>query len=138
MITRCHWFRMAAIIKRCLPKMAMATACRLCRLGQAIGWPGHKVVMVFPAPQFTKRAIVPWKSRRRRSEEHTSELQSLMRTSYAVFCLIKKISLLFFYLLILLFFFSLSFYPLLFLFFSYFFIFLFFFFFFSFFFLFLF
>src|SRR3546814_1515240 len=27
----------------------------------------------------------PW-----RSEEHTSELQSLMRTSYAVFCLKKK------------------------------------------------
>src|SRR3546814_1514106 len=27
---------------------------------------------------------------RRRSEEHTSELQSLMRSSYAVFCLIKK------------------------------------------------
>src|SRR3546814_10620851 len=29
--------------------------------------------------------------RRRRSEEHTSELQSLMRNSYAVFCLQKKI-----------------------------------------------
>src|SRR3546814_2146299 len=28
--------------------------------------------------------------RRRRSEEHTSELQSLMRISYAVFCLKKK------------------------------------------------
>src|SRR3546814_14824999 len=28
---------------------------------------------------------------RRRSEEHTSELQSLMRISYAVFCLEKKI-----------------------------------------------
>src|SRR3546814_7419955 len=27
---------------------------------------------------------------RGRSEEHTSELQSLMRTSYAVFCLKKK------------------------------------------------
>src|SRR3546814_8312986 len=27
---------------------------------------------------------------RRRSEEHTSELQSLMRISYAVFCLEKK------------------------------------------------
>src|SRR3546814_8833944 len=27
---------------------------------------------------------------RQRSEEHTSELQSLMRTSYAVFCLKKK------------------------------------------------
>src|SRR3546814_3853020 len=29
-------------------------------------------------------------SRRPRSEEHTSELQSLMRISYAVFCLTKK------------------------------------------------
>src|SRR3546814_5969659 len=28
--------------------------------------------------------------RRARSEEHTSELQSLMRSSYAVFCLKKK------------------------------------------------
>src|SRR3546814_5113979 len=28
--------------------------------------------------------------RSRRSEEHTSELQSLMRSSYAVFCLKKK------------------------------------------------
>src|SRR3546814_2272763 len=28
----------------------------------------------------------------RRSEEHTSELQSLMRISYAVFCLKKKIN----------------------------------------------
>src|SRR3546814_8717984 len=40
----------------------------------------------------------PWSLRRRlraewhrpRSEEHTSELQSLMRSSYAVFCLINK------------------------------------------------
>src|SRR3546814_978453 len=30
-------------------------------------------------------ALVPW-----RSEEHTSELQSIMRISYAVFCLKKK------------------------------------------------
>src|SRR3546814_2500896 len=29
-------------------------------------------------------------AQRRRSEEHTSELQSLMRTSYAVFCLQKN------------------------------------------------
>src|SRR3546814_7909054 len=29
-------------------------------------------------------------AKNRRSEEHTSELQSLMRTSYAVFCLKKK------------------------------------------------
>src|SRR3546814_9450219 len=31
-----------------------------------------------------------WVESRTRSEEHTSELQSLMRTSYAVFCLKKK------------------------------------------------
>src|SRR3546814_6211401 len=30
------------------------------------------------------------RARAARSEEHTSELQSLMRTSYAVFCLQKK------------------------------------------------
>src|SRR3546814_7870857 len=32
----------------------------------------------------------PRRTRRSRSEEHTSELQSLMRISYAVFCLKKK------------------------------------------------
>src|SRR3546814_10634964 len=32
----------------------------------------------------------PTRRRHRRSEEHTSELQSLMRISYAVFCLKKK------------------------------------------------
>src|SRR3546814_2335726 len=31
-----------------------------------------------------------WNTPSRRSEEHTSELQSLMRISYAVFCLKKK------------------------------------------------
>src|SRR3546814_2607850 len=31
-----------------------------------------------------------WPKREWRSEEHTSELQSLMRISYAVFCLKKK------------------------------------------------
>src|SRR3546814_4232457 len=34
--------------------------------------------------------IRPVHPRSWRSEEHTSELQSLMRTSYAVFCLKKK------------------------------------------------
>src|SRR3546814_8972787 len=33
--------------------------------------------------------VAPWLTQRR-SEEHTSELQSLMRISYAVFCLKKK------------------------------------------------
>src|SRR3546814_1865837 len=35
-------------------------------------------------------ATDPGRQRDRRSEEHTSELQSLMRISYAVFCLKKK------------------------------------------------
>src|SRR3546814_4457145 len=35
-----------------------------------------------------REPVAPFK--RRRSEEHTSELQSLMRISYAVFCLKKK------------------------------------------------
>src|SRR3546814_3370503 len=39
------------------------------------------------SPAFTGSAGVLY---RNRSEEHTSELQSLMRISYAVFCLKKK------------------------------------------------
>src|SRR3546814_2707298 len=35
-------------------------------------------------------AYLPQVRHRRRSEEHTSELQSLMRISYAVFCLKKN------------------------------------------------
>src|SRR3546814_3423826 len=38
------------------------------------------------------QALIPWvvSGGEVRSEEHTSELQSLMRISYAVFCLKKK------------------------------------------------
>src|SRR3546814_7060179 len=39
----------------------------------------------FPRCRFSRDAMC-------RSEEHTSELQSLMRSSYAVFCLKKKIT----------------------------------------------
>src|SRR3546814_3270952 len=47
-------------------------------------------------PATTARTLVrapsekPPRSKSTRSEEHTSELQSLMRSSYAVFCLQKK------------------------------------------------
>src|SRR3546814_3412518 len=37
-----------------------------------------------------ERALAKAQRRHERSEEHTSELQSLMRISYAVFCLKKK------------------------------------------------
>src|SRR3546814_1990361 len=46
-----------------------------------------------PAPNPATRQLVrlgTHRRPRRRSEEHTSELQSLMRISYAVFCLKKK------------------------------------------------
>src|SRR3546814_2725890 len=41
---------------------------------------------------FAYRLNVAVEDRDSRSEEHTSELQSLMRISYAVFCLKKKIT----------------------------------------------
>src|SRR3546814_8593591 len=44
---------------------------------------GFKVTKTAPPPTRSKGVMV-------RSEEHTSELQSLMRISYAVFCLKKK------------------------------------------------
>src|SRR3546814_5173519 len=46
-----------------------------------------------PGAELRRRGRQPLRPRRRgcrRSEEHTSELQSLMRISYAVFCLKKK------------------------------------------------
>src|SRR3546814_1866679 len=42
------------------------------------------------APARVAGAAADLEQRRPRSEEHTSELQSLMRISYAVFCLKKK------------------------------------------------
>src|SRR3546814_2946426 len=43
-----------------------------------------------PPMQYVLTVIGDPRSRPLRSEEHTSELQSLMRISYAVFCLKKK------------------------------------------------
>src|SRR3546814_9026468 len=40
----------------------------------------------------TNGVLNPYNPYAARSEEHTSELQSLMRISYAVFCLKKKIN----------------------------------------------
>src|SRR3546814_5167491 len=44
-----------------------------------------------PPPEYANpKGAAPHDWRALRSEEHTSELQSLMRISYAVFCLTKK------------------------------------------------
>src|SRR3546814_6794982 len=42
------------------------------------------------SPSIARLAPIGSEAIRLRSEEHTSELQSLMRNSYAVFCLKKK------------------------------------------------
>src|SRR3546814_6817055 len=47
------------------------------------GWPARVRARCGRGPRATRAG--------QRSEEHTSELQSLMRISYAVFCLKKKI-----------------------------------------------
>src|SRR3546814_9385098 len=48
-----------------------------------VGWPG--IADIEPVARLGQRIVDD-----RRSEEHTSELQSLMRNSYAVFCLKKQ------------------------------------------------
>src|SRR3546814_8076187 len=52
--------------------------------------PDNSCPRLSTAPASPISAHMPWRCRSR-SEEHTSELQSLMSISYAVFCLKKKI-----------------------------------------------
>src|SRR3546814_1484124 len=57
---------------------------------QLFGALGRRKLVTFPACSLFKLGfqLVLWNTNR--SEEHTSELQSLMRISYAVFCLKKN------------------------------------------------
>src|SRR3546814_4589146 len=67
-------------------------------LGNTVAWevaPAGHILFLKPRENqpSTNISVVTTRrdgSKRSRSEEHTSELQSLMRTSYAVFCLKKK------------------------------------------------
>src|SRR3546814_4876736 len=76
----CHFWRIHILTsetmlrRRPAPSLApeISAAASLRRTGH---WPGHRR---------------DFSSTQARSEEHTSELQSLMRISYAVFCLKKK------------------------------------------------
>src|SRR3546814_4546855 len=52
---------------------------------------GKLDLQITDAPYTDASQVVVTVSSVRRSEEHTSELQSLMRTTYAVFCLKKNI-----------------------------------------------
>src|SRR3546814_10568910 len=51
----------------------------------------ERIIIARKWPQFYGGMTAYRDGSAKRSEEHTSELQSLMRTSYAVFCLKKKI-----------------------------------------------
>src|SRR3546814_3387956 len=51
---------------------------------------GYGPAVLAVAPQFPDVQFIHISGYQTRSEEHTSELQSLMRISYAVFCLKKK------------------------------------------------
>src|SRR3546814_5306426 len=60
-----------------------------------VGGMGHKADLFQAYSDASGRAVdgnavLYWEVMGMRSEEHTSELQSLMRISYAVFCLKKK------------------------------------------------
>src|SRR3546814_10265086 len=78
------------------------TGWRPCRLKAAVPESGSVVATAprRPCPpvslvlegtaDFTENHLREAEDRIERSEEHTSELQSLMRTSYAVFCLTTK------------------------------------------------
>src|SRR3546814_7573084 len=67
--------------------------------GHRVNRPGGNISVAFRAmgrvnlegfPQLISDILAPLAVEVVRSEEHTSELQSLMRISYAVFCLNKK------------------------------------------------
>src|SRR3546814_1612672 len=62
------------------PGIALQTVTADPAEGEALTEPGTDIIEAVPMPQAIQA----------RSEEHTSELQSLMRISYAVFCLKKK------------------------------------------------
>src|SRR3546814_1052391 len=64
---------------------ALSAPVVLVRVGWTDGFPDVLKLPVDQAPPLPPQLPDHW-----RSEEHTSELQSLMRISYAVFCLKKK------------------------------------------------
>src|SRR3546814_7637100 len=74
--------KLLVFVKTCHPQIFESTS------NAKIAWGCAEIFSVTGDAGFrdTSARMAEW-----RSEEHTSELQSLMRTSYAVFCLKKKI-----------------------------------------------
>src|SRR3546814_20859609 len=82
---RCAWLEVHDQIGGAVDFEAVANV----RSGERLApWPRH----LRHGPSERQRLCLPdIRVCRKRTEEHTSELQSLMRISYAVFCLKKKI-----------------------------------------------
>src|SRR3546814_1753991 len=74
-----RWPRPARSEKRQKPSLRNRAKCSFLPPSR----PPRRARKIAPAPAGSRES-------RKRSEEHTSELQSLMRISYAVFCLKKK------------------------------------------------
>src|SRR3546814_6577271 len=86
------WLRGAGAGALLRPRRALSAALRR---GQYAGGELHHAGQLLPRAEAPVAPRVPQAARRvhaevARSAEHTSELQSLMRISYAVFCLKKK------------------------------------------------
>src|SRR3546814_1545360 len=78
-------FRMA--VRHHFPRLVFGKKCvEICGLAGG----GLGILLDHGRFESRRRVAVDDAKRDRRSEEHTSELQSLMRSSYAVFCLKKK------------------------------------------------
>src|SRR3546814_7095231 len=79
----------------CSTAITSRRCCLPSRADQVMSWPSQRPISA--VPMGVRMDTLPAEmsaslgiTRVTRSEEHTSELQSLMRISYAVFCLKKK------------------------------------------------
>src|SRR3546814_4893943 len=78
--------RLAVVVTpRACQRAGLATVIPISCTPPEVTRPWHVKLSRDPYPKGNKEEV--WA---KRSEEHTSELQSLMRISYAVFCLKKK------------------------------------------------
>src|SRR3546814_7093618 len=78
-----------------LPSATDSIAVSTCARSTSVFWSPRSVRHPCRSARFAWLTFIanqetPCAGRTQRSEEHTSELQSLMRISYAVFCLKKK------------------------------------------------
>src|SRR3546814_2865234 len=78
---------MASVRQASAARKVSSRMCHVCMRSSARRDPAPHTSAMRDSPRLVASAI---RVARKRSEEHTSELQSLMRISYAVFCLKKK------------------------------------------------